>query len=275
MKLRHNGYDITYDLAGAGPPLVLIHGVGSSMASWDLVLERLRGDFSILRYDILGHGDSEKPDGPYVLDDYVSELLALVDANDIDRANIVGFSFGGMIAQAFAIAHPERVATAAFISAVAARTPEQRAAVIERADQLASGGAERTVSAALERWFTPEFRATHADLIEQQAARVKANDPRGYALAYRVFAESDLDQELRQIQAPTLIVTGEQDVGSTAQMARVMHDRIAGSRLEILPRLRHSLLIETPDVIADLLRGFLTANIAMDGLYRSKSNAAK
>ena len=260
MRLQHNGYEINYDLSGTGPPLVLIHGVGSSLGSWDLVVERLRDDYAILRYDTLGHGDSEKPDGPYTLDDYVSELLALLDAVDVERANIVGFSFGGMIAQAFAIAHPERVATVAFISAVAARTPEQRAAVSERADQLASGGAQRTVGAALERWFTPEFREKHADLIEQQAARVKANDPKGYALAYRVFAESDLDQELRQIQAPALIVTGEHDVGSTAEMARLMHERIPGSRLEILPRLRHSLLVEAPDVIAGLLRDFLAAH---------------
>src|SRR4051812_33675336 len=142
MRLRHNGYEINYDVAGGGPPVVLIPGVGSGLESWDHVVERLRGDYRVLPYDPLGPGDSHKPDGPYTLDDYVSELLALLDAEGIERANIIGSSFGGMIAQAFAIAHPERVATLAFLSAVAARTPEQRAAVIERADQLAAGGAE-------------------------------------------------------------------------------------------------------------------------------------
>jgi (E)-2-((N-methylformamido)methylene)succinate hydrolase len=262
MKLRHNGYEINYDVAGSGPPLVLIHGVGSSLRSWDHVVERLGDDYRVLRYDTLGHGDSEKPDGPYALDDYVSESLALLDAEGIESANIIGSSFGGMIAQAFAITHPQRVATVALLSAVAARTPEQRAAVIERADQLAAGGAERTVGAALERWYTPEFRAKHQDLLAQQAERVKSNDPMGYAAAYRVFAESDLDQELSQIRAPTLIVTGEHDVGSTPEMARLMHERIPGSRLEILPVLRHGILVEAPDVVADLLRDFLVQNAA-------------
>ena len=120
MRMRHNGYEINYDVKGSGPPLVLIHGVGSSLRSWDHVVDRLRDAYRVLRYDTLGHGNSEKPDGPYALDDYVSELLALLDAEGIERANIVGSSFGGMIAQAFAIAHQERVATVAFLSAVAA-----------------------------------------------------------------------------------------------------------------------------------------------------------
>lgn len=262
MRLRHNGYEINYEVTGSGPPVVLIHGVGSSLGSWDDIVERLRVDYRILRYDTLGHADSEKPDGPYALDDYVAELLALLNAEGIERAHIVGSSFGGMIAQAFAIAHPERVATVAFLSAVAARTPKQRAAVIERADQLATGGAGRTIGAALERWYTPEFRAKHPDLLAQQAARVKANDPKGYAAAYRVFAESDLDQELREIRVPALIVTGEHDAGSTPEMARLMHERIAGSRLEILPGLRHGILVEAPDAVADLLRDFLSGNEA-------------
>lgn len=257
MKLRHNGYAINYDGGGDGPPVVLVHGVGSSLGSWDRVVERLKDEYRILRYDTLGHGDSEKPEGPYALDDYVSELLALLDASGIDRAHLVGFSFGGMIGQAFAIAHPARVGKLILISAVAGRTPEQRAAVRERAERLATGGSGQTIEAALERWFTPEFRAKHPELMAQQAARVQANDPRGYAAAYRVFAESDLADRLDRIQAPTLVVTGEHDPGSTAAMARLMHDRIAGSRLVILPGLRHGLLTEAPDAIADLIRGFL------------------
>ena len=198
--------------------------------------------------------------GASALADYVSELCALLDATDVERANIAGFSFGGMIAQAFAIAHPERVARLAFISAVAARTPEQHAAVVERANQLATGGAERTVGAAPERWYTPEFRAAHPELLERQASRVKANDPMAYAAAYRVFATSDLDEDLRRIEAPTLIATGEHDIGSTADMARLMHERIPGSRLVILPGLRHGLLVEAPDKVAGLLRDFFTGD---------------
>jgi (E)-2-((N-methylformamido)methylene)succinate hydrolase len=260
VRLRHNGYEIHYDIAGEGAPLVLIHGVGSSLASWDEIVPRLGAGVRVIRYDTLGHGDSTKPAGPYALSDYVSELRALLDATDVERANIAGYSFGGMIAQAFALAHPDRVDRLAFISAVAARTPEQRAAVVERANQLATGGASQTIGAALERWYTPEFRAAHPELLERQATRVKENDPQGYAAAYRVFAESDLDEALRQIAAPTLIATGEDDIGSTADMARLMHERIPNSRLAIFPGLRHGVLVEAPDLVAELLRDFFTAS---------------
>ncbi len=80
-----------------------------------------------------------------------------------------------------------------------------------------------------------------------------------YAAAYRVLATTDLIDELPRIQAPTLVATGEGDIGSNPRMARLMHERIPGSRLEILPGLRHSILVEAPEAVARLLAGFLTA----------------
>src|SRR5436309_8424935 len=129
------------------------------------------------------------------------------------------------------------------VSAVAGRTPEQRAVMVKRADELAQGGATMTVSAAIERWFTPEFRARNPEIIERQIQRVLGNDSVGYAAAYRVFAESDVIDDLHRIGCPTLVMTGEHDTGSTPAMARAMHERIVNSRLAILPRYRHSLLI--------------------------------
>src|SRR5262249_46559633 len=143
------------------------------------------------------------------------------------------------------------------LSAVAGRTPEQRAAVVKRADDLAGGGATLTVGAAIERWFTPEFRARNPEMIERQIQRVLGNDPVGYAAAYRVFAESDGIGDLHTIDCPTLVMTGEHDTGSTPAMARAIHERIRGSRLVILPRYRHSLLIEAAEEVVTELRAFL------------------
>ena len=114
-----------------------------------------------------------------------------------------------------------------------------------------------TVGAAIERWFTPEFRAGHPEIIERQIQRVLGNDPVGYAAAYRVFAESEVIDELPRISCPTLVMTGEHDVNSTPAMARAMHERIRGSRLVILPRYRHSLLIEAGTEVVSELRAFL------------------
>lgn len=258
MDCYRDGVRIHYRVDGDGPRHVtLIHGVGSNLASWDHVVERLRDRFTVLRYDTRGHGESGKPPGPYSLDDYVADLRALLDHCGAPSTTLVGFSFGGMIAQAFAIAEPKRVEKLAILSAVAGRTPEQRAQVIKRADELERGGATRTVGAALDRWFTPEFREAHPEIVEQHAARVVQNDPVGYAAAYRVFAEGDLIDELHRIQQPTVIVTGENDPGSTAEMARMMHERIPNSELHILPRLRHSILVEGHEAVSDVLLRFI------------------
>ena len=114
-----------------------------------------------------------------------------------------------------------------------------------------------TVGAAIERWFTPEFRAQNPDIIERQIQRVLGNDPGGYAAAYRVFAESDPIDDLSKIRCPTLVMTGEHDPRSTPTMAMAIHERIAGSRLVILPRYRHSLLIEATAEVVGELRAFL------------------
>jgi pimeloyl-ACP methyl ester carboxylesterase len=257
MITSRDGVAINFEVEGRGRRVTLLHGVGSHLQAWDDVAASLRDRFTLLRYDLRGHGKSGKPPGPYNLDDYVADLAALLDAQPVDRTTLVGFSFGGMIAPAFTVRHPERVRALGIVSAVAGRTPEQRAAVVKRADELGRGGASMTVGAAIERWFTPEFRAQNPDIIERQIQRVLGNDPGGYAAAYRVFAESDLIDDLGKISCPTLVMTGDHDTGSTPTMAMAIHERIAGSRLVILPRYRHSLLIEaTSDVLREL-RAFL------------------
>ena len=257
MIISRDGVAIHYAVEGQGRHVTLLHGVGSHLQAWDGVVLALRHECTLLRYDLRGHAQSGKPPGPYTLDDYVADLAALLDAQLVDQTTLVGFSFGGMIAPAFTVRHPERVRALGIVSAVAGRTPEQRAAVVKRADELARGGASMTVGAAIERWFTPEFRTRYPEIIERHVERVLGNDPAGYAAAYRVFAESDVIDDLHEIRCPTLVMTGEQDTGSTPAMAKAIHDRIADSRLVILPRYRHSILIEATAEVTSELRAFL------------------
>jgi pimeloyl-ACP methyl ester carboxylesterase len=259
MIADRGGVPIRFEAAGTGEAVTLIHGVGSNLESWDGVAPALAARFRVLRHDLRGHGRSGKPPGPYALDDFVEDLRALLDDQGVPVTRLVGSSFGGLIAQAFTLRRPARVRALALLSTVAGRSPAERAQVLARADSLAAGGATGTVEAALERWCTPEFRAAHPDLVAETRARVLANDPAGYAAAYRVFAEADLLDELAGIRCPTLVATGEHDGGSTPEMARRMHQKIAGSRLVILPRYRHGLLVEARAEVARLLLDFLGA----------------
>ena len=261
QRVTVNGVDTRYRLDGTGETVALVHGVGSRLEAWDGVVARLQDRYRLLRYDLRGHGESAKPSGPYTVDDFVADLRGLLDALTIERCHVAGFSLGGLIAQGFALTHPASLDRLVLLSTVAGRTPEEQARVAERLDIVASGIPGGHFQRSVERWFTDAFRRDHPDLIDSLAALNAANDPDGYAASYRVLALTDLADRLGAITAPTLVVTGEHDQGSNPRMARLMHARIAGSTLRILPGLRHSILIEAPDVVAGLLGDFLAGSL--------------
>lgn len=244
-------------IEGDGPPVTLIHGVGSYLESWDGVIAAIGGGYRFLRYDLRGHGASPKPPGPYTLDNFVTDLATLLDAQGIEATHLVGFSLGGLIAQGFALAHPDRLRSLTLISTVAGRTDAEKAAVQKRAATLAEKGASTHLTEAVDRWFTTDFIASRPDVLEERRRRSLNNDPDCYAAAYRVLAEYDLADRLPEIATPTLVMTGENDVGSTPRMAGLIADRVPDSRLHIFPRLKHSVLLEAPDQVAAQMKPFL------------------
>ena len=245
-----------YRLEGDGPLVTLIHGVGSDLTSWDDVVAAMPG-YRFLRCDLRGSGESAKVHARYEIDDFVNDLADLMDHLEIERTHLVGFSLGGIIAQAFALAHPGRIDRLALVSAVAGRTEEEREKVMARYRALGEKGGSSHVSASLSRWFTDEFLEKNREQVEARLARGRENDPVCYASSYRVLAETDLADRLHEIAAPTLVMTGEFDQGSNPRMSRLMAERIPDSRLHILDRLKHSILIEAPDLVASRLHGFL------------------
>lgn len=256
--IRANNVETRYALEGSGPPLVLIHGVGSQLGAWDGVVARLHHRFRLLRYDLRGHGGSEKVPGPYRIEDFANDLRSLLDALGLARVHLAGFSLGGLVAQAFALSYPQRLDRLALISTVAGRTPEEQARVRERLGIVAAGVPGDHFQKSLERWFTDDFQRANPLLIEALAASNRANDPGCYAASYRVLALTDLAERLPEITAATLVMTGENDKGSNTRMARLMVDRIPHARLRILPGLRHSILIEAPETVAQHLTEFLS-----------------
>ena len=249
---------LNYRLAGDGPrPLICIHGVGSYLEAWDGVVERLSDDFRILTFDLRGHGGSSRVKGRYEIDDFVDDVLALADHAGFEDFDLAGFSLGGLIAQRLALAHPQRLRRLVLLSTVAGRLPDERERVLARLAALQAGDRGSHYDASLSRWLTEDFQARNPEVIAQLRQRNAENDPDCYASAYRVLAETDFGGLIDQIRKPTLIATGEHDQGSNPRMALYMHERIAGSRLRILPGLRHSLLNEAPAQVAAMMREFL------------------
>jgi pimeloyl-ACP methyl ester carboxylesterase len=261
MMATYQTADLTtrYLLEGQGPDVVLIHGVGARLENWDGVAERLRRNFRVLRYDLRGHGQSSRVPGPYSLPLFAHDLRVLLDHLGIEKAHIAGHSLGAMVAQMFALRHGTCVDRLGLLSAVAGRTQEERERVAARIDLIRTEDPGGHFQRSMSRWFTDAFIAANPGLISAYAARNAENDPDCYAAAYRVLALEDLDRELEAITVPTLVTTGEHDLGSNRRMSELIHCRIKGSTLRILPGLRHSILVEAPHLVAGMLGPFFRA----------------
>jgi 3-oxoadipate enol-lactonase len=254
---RGNAPDLFYQVEGAGPPVMLIHGVGADASSWDEIAPVLVARFTVLRLDLRGHGRSGHIGSELTLGDFARDVIDVLDATDTPRAHVVGFSLGGIIAQALALDHASRVDRLVLLSAVAGRTEQERSRVRDRLDILRTQGIAAISGAAQDRWFTDGFIARHPELVRQRMEQLQHNHPASYAAAYTVFSTCDLGERLHAIDHPTLIATGEHDVGSNTRMARFMQAQIRGARLQILPVLKHSVLVEAPEMIATMVMDFL------------------
>jgi pimeloyl-ACP methyl ester carboxylesterase len=254
---RADAPTLFYQVEGSGPAVALIHGVGADGSSWDEIVPALAPRFTVLRLDLRGHGRSGNLDGKLVLDDFARDVTDVMTAAGATQAHMVGFSLGGMIAQALALDYASRVDRLVLLSAVAGRTEQERARVRERLEILRTQGIGAITGAAQDRWFTTGFIERHPERVRQRMEELQRNDAPSYAAAYTVFSISDLGERLHAIRKPTLVATGEHDVGSNARMANFMQRQIPGAELRILAGLKHSVLVEAPDTIAEMLLAFL------------------
>ncbi len=246
---------------GEGPVVVLIHGLGLNMGMWQWQLDAFLQHYTVLRYDLLGHGNSPKPRGSYTMEQMVAQLHQLIDSQGHQACAVIGFSLGGLIAQAFTLAHPDRVSAMVVMNSAYARTDEQRAAIMLRVEQCRSEGPGATVSDALARWFSEDFIENNPDTIEIVRRWVLANDKQVYPELYALLANADigLAEAISTIKCPSLILTGDEDYGNSVEMAEKMSARISGSRLAILQKLRHMALVEDPQKVNRILIDFLSA----------------
>lgn len=251
-----------YEIAGEGPVVVLVHGLGLNRHMWQWLTPDLRG-FRVLTYDLFGHGESPDPRGAPDLRMFGEQILGLIEHCGIDRCAVAGFSLGGMIARRFAIDHPDRLTALAILASAHGRTAEERAAILLRVEQARQSGPGATVEAALERWFNQPYRDAHPEVMDLVRRWVLANRPEVYPAIYRVMAECDaeLAEPVRAIRCPTLVMTGDGDSGSPPAMAHRMAEAIPGAEAVVLPGLRHMGLAEDPAAFNRPLVGFLNRTL--------------
>ncbi len=249
-----------YELEGEGDPVLLVHGVGSRSDDWTLAGRVLARRFKVIRCDLRGHGQSPAPPGDWTIRDFSNDICRLLDTLDIEKTSLAGFSLGGLIAQRFALDHPDRLDRLSLICATTGRTAEQKQKALQRLEQLRTVDTEEYIEQSLNRWFTSEFILERPDVMQHKADLIRALDKDAYIRAYKVLIDTNHADELHQIGARTLIIAAQNDVGSPPVMSEKMHAAIADSHLIVLPRLKHSILLEVPDIVGGLLREFFAGS---------------
>jgi 3-oxoadipate enol-lactonase len=239
---------LAYDLSGRvdAPVLLLGPSIGTTRAMWAPQHAALTDRFLVLRYDLLGHGDSPVPPGPYTVDQLADEVLALLDSLRIDRCHYGGLSMGGMIGMTLAARHPDRIDRLALLCTSAYLPPAQ--GWLDRAHQVRTHGTASIADLAVSRWFTPAF--TDPD---RYVAMLAATPDEGYAACCAAIAAMDLRPLLAEITAPTLVVSGHDDPATPPEHGRLIADSIPGARFTEVADASHLASVERPDDVTKLL----------------------
>ncbi len=250
-----------YVLSGPeeAPVVVLIHGLGLNRHVWQWHEPTLSARYRVVSYDLFGHGDSAPPPETPSLSLFSAQLYDLLDRLGVDSCAIVGFSLGGMINRRFAHDYPNRVTALAILNSPHERSPEAQKLVEERAARTDAGGPAATLDATIERWFTSGFRDARPDVIALVRGWVMANDAIVYSQCRRVLAKGviELIRPEPPITQPTLVMTAENDSGSTSAMSHAIAAEIPGAETVIVPHLQHMGLVEEPSLFTEPVLRFL------------------
>lgn len=255
MRIDAGGVTLNYLLEGDGTPLVLTHGLGDTLRFWDPVAPALAAHHRLLRWDVRGFGDSDKPPGPYSAALFAADLLALLDALGLERVHLGGISMGGVIAQRFALDHGDRLrslilcSTSSEIAAAATAGWQRLANAVE---QRGFGAGARNAS----RSFAPAFAARHPDVVAAAGEQTARNDPRAYAAAARAMSEYGWTAALAAVRVPVLILQGLADQLTPPGGSVKMQRALPAARLLMLADTGHNLPLEQPELFAAAVLAF-------------------
>ena len=245
-----NPIDCAWTSEGSGPPLVLIHGIGAARDAWRFVTPYLVEHFTVISYDLRGHGESPLPETEFGLDDLVADLERLRERLGLEAMHLAGHSLGGMIGPAYARTHPDRVLSLGLFSTAAGRTEDDSAKVWGVVRAMEEKGIENVLGTLTDRWFTDVFLQQHPDLVERRLKQVIDTDPTVFMNVFRIYAGTEMMPWLYEIDHPALIITGELDAGSNPRLNKLIHDALPNSELVILEGFKHSILVEAGEEVA-------------------------
>ena len=260
MRIRVSDHETTVTACGThGPAVLLVHSLGLDRRMWDPVLDRLAEGRRVFAYDVRGHGSAAGAPLPFTMPATAADLVAVLDALELDVAHVAGLSMGGAIAQTAAVAAPGRFASLTLMAAPDRPVPE---AFEERARLAETGGMTPLVAPTLERWFTPEALEADTEGVRYARECVASFDPAGWASIWRGYGGLDVYERLRDFPAPVLALAGDADASISVEGMAGIATRIGGgAKFEVVPGAPHIQTLERPEAVADALARFLPAEI--------------
>ena len=260
MQVEANGMRMNVAVEGPerAPVVTLSHSLAANLEMWRPQIAELTRRYRVVRYDIRGHGGTERPSGPFTLRDLAEDVRALLHNLDIPRTHFVGLSLGGMIGQQIAVDHPELLESLVLADTLSAYGPDA-VEMWEGRIAAASGpdGMEPLVEPTVMRWFTADFREARPDQINWVRGMIRATQPEGFIGCSHAVMRLNLTDRLRSVKVPTLILVGRQDPTTPVSGSEIIRDAIGGSQMTVIENAAHISNIEQPEAFSAAVQRFL------------------
>lgn len=245
---------IAVETAGSGPAVLMIHGLGATSNSWGPQVSVLSRSFTVIRPDLRGAGRSVTA-GEISVAAHVSDMIAHLDENGVDKAHVVGWSYGSVIAQHLATLYPNRVDSLVLLGPIDEPTPAAREALHARAANARTAGMVDIADALSQMGTSAATKINQPQTIAFARESLMRQDPEGYAQICESAAAA-VAAPLDQIKCPTMVLTGDEDKTAPPSSAELLAESISDSTFAILPQCGHWLSLEQPRAVTDLLLEF-------------------
>jgi len=258
IRVSINGVKLNARVDGAegAPWVVCSNSLSVNLSLWDGQVAAFGSRFRFLRYDQRGHGDSDAPAGDFSMDDLASDLLALLDCFNVDKAILVGVSMGCVTALRCAARAPSRCLGVVGCDGAWRSAPGAAAMWEERFSLVREGGMEAMAEPTVRRWFQPDFFTKKPDEVKRIKAMVAATKPEGYCGCAKALQNYDFSADYPALSIPALFLTGAQD-GDLPKVMREMADATPGSSFQIIDNCGHLPNIEQPETFFKAVDGFV------------------
>ena len=238
-------------------PLVFVHGVGLTHEIWKPQIDYFK-DYTALFYDILGHGKTPLKKTNISFDDFSEQLIKLINELNFQKIHLVGFSIGSLVARNFATKHNDRLQSLILLGSIYKRSEDQQKVVNDRFNLAKKN---HTLSKqALKRWFTDKYLEKNPNTYEKISSILEGNNRENFLKVYELIVLHKNDENFKNIKVNTLIMTGENDIGSTVEMSKNLSNVIENSQLKVIKNGKHLCGIECADEVNMTIKNFIKDN---------------